>query len=124
MFGIDLAKPVALLIIAGASLAVAGGGFYLGMRAIDRMEDRAATTARAASDAHWKAEIGKSNAEAAKTKADSDMRFAAIEVDRMIALARAAALDAELERKNAELPKPDACALDVGRWRLLDGPAP
>lgn len=112
-----IAGVVAVLVL----LALAGLGFWQGMAAIDAMELRAATTARAERDAHWRAEIEASNALVEKARADQ--AIAAMAADAKL---RDAAADFEtklkdLEGRNAELPHGDRVGIGRDRVRLLNG---
>lgn len=112
-----IASVVAVLVL----LALAGLGFWQGMAAIDAMELRAATTARAERDAHWRAEIATSNALVEKARADQ--AIAAMAADAKL---RDAAADFEtklkdLESRNAELPHGDRVGIGRDRVRLLNG---
>lgn len=104
-----------------ALLALAGLGFWRGMVAIDAMEARAAATAKAERDAHWRAQIATSNALVEKARADQAV--AAMAADEKL---RAAAAEFEtqlkdLESRNAELPHGDRIGIGRDRVRLLNG---
>ena len=116
------ATLIALVAIAGLS-ALAGAGFWRGMARIEAMTLAAADGARKERDAHWSAEIEKSNSAVARVHAEQAARVVTLESEIASAEARSVSLENELERKNAELPNAAVCGLDAGRWRLLDGPA-
>ena len=59
---------LALIVVAGLG-ACAGLGFWQGAAIIDGWIEQAAVTARAECNAHWRAEIERSNAEVAKAQA-------------------------------------------------------
>lgn len=120
---LTLSKPVVIALAVAGLLALAGAGFWRGMARIEAMTLAAADGARKERDAHWSAEIEKSNAAVARVHAEQAARVVALESEIASAEARSVSLENELERKNAELPNAAVCGLDAGRWRLLDGPA-
>lgn len=91
-----------------------------GVETIDGMIVRAGETARAERDAHWQAEISKSNAEAAKAQADAAEQVVAVnaDADRKIAMAERQALEAR--KDNDALPDDGSCGLSAGRVELLN----
>lgn len=120
---LTLSKPVVIALAIAGLLALAGAAFWRGMARIEAMTLAAADGARKERDAHWSAEIEKSNAAVARVHAEQAARVVALESEIASAEARSVSLENELERKNAELPNAAVCGLDAGRWRLLDGPA-
>jgi hypothetical protein len=102
------------------ALLVAGGLFYLGFRAIERMQDKAVKTAVALNNAEWQAQIQAANAKA-QVERDAQAR-AAEQASRQAAeeISRLNDSLAKKEARNAELPNPDACGLDADRVRLLN----
>ncbi|CAN5129145.1 hypothetical protein BH10PSE8_BH10PSE8_00910 [soil metagenome] len=104
-----------------ALLALAGLGFWRGMVAIDAMELRAATTARAERDAHWRAEIATSNALVEKARADQAVAAMAADAAIREAQSRFQAELKDLEKRNAELPHGDRVGIGRDRVRLLNG---
>lgn len=105
-----------------ALLALAGLGYWRGMTALDGMVAEARASAVAERDAHWRAEIAASNAEAERQRAEQAINAAAAQGAAQL---RIAALTSELEQMeaaNAGLPNGDACGLGRDRVRLLNAP--
>ena len=117
---LKLSKPVAVVLAIGILFALGGLGFWRGTARLDSMQDKAVAVAVAGRDAHWKAELEKSNRLASEATAAGAVRAAQAEARE--AIAQLAAKDAEhqLETLNASLPNPGACSLDRDRWRLLN----
>jgi hypothetical protein len=105
-------------------LALAGLGFWRGMVAIERMQERAAGAARAERDAHWRAEISAANAKAEHARADQAQAVAAIEARAAGDAVRLQTELNEMEKANAALAGGDRCGLGRDRVRLLDGAKP
>lgn len=118
---LKLSRPLVAGLIVLGLLLLASFGFWCGMAAIDRMEQRAADAARAERDAHWRAEIEQANAAVERVKAEQATRVAQIEVRTAAEIARLNAELDDLEKMNAALPNADACGLDRDRSRLLNG---
>jgi hypothetical protein len=115
-----LAGVLAVLLL----LAVAGFGFWRGMVAIERLQERAAQVARSERDAHWHAEISAANAQAERARADQARAVAAIEARAAGDVARFQTELNEMEKANAALAGGDRCGLERDRVRLLDGAKP
>lgn len=115
-------KPLAGFVAVLALLALAGIGFWRGMVAIDAMELRAAETAKAERDAHWRAEISAANARAEAMRAAQALQAVEAEAAAGATVARLQTELNELEKRNASLPGGDACGLGRDRVRLLNGP--
>lgn len=117
--GTKLGRGVVLALLVAALFAAGGLGFWRGMATIERMVETARTEALAARDAHWKAEIEKSNAAVEKSIAENAIAAAktSAEAEKTISGLRAAL--AELEAKNVTLPNGNAGGLDRARVQLL-----
>ncbi|MGO4286868.1 hypothetical protein, partial [Bosea sp. TAB14] len=63
-------KTAALLVVLGLLFAAGGLGFWRGLVAIERLQDKAATLAREAQDAKWKAQIAEANAAVSVARAE------------------------------------------------------
>ncbi len=113
-------RPIAGAIAVIALLALAGLGFWQGMATIDAMELRAATTARAERDAHWRAEIATSNALVEKARADQAVAAMAADAAVREAQSRFQTELKDLEKRNAELPHGDRVGIGRDRVRLLN----
>lgn len=104
----------ALIIVALTAAAILGIVWT-----VDGMVERAAKRVAEARDAHWTAQIEKSNAAAERQRADqirlamAETETARSEIDRL----RASLTD--MEKLNASLPGGNACGLDVRRVRAL-----
>lgn len=121
-----LSKPALYGLAAALLLALAGLGFWRGMAAIESAQQRAVTVAIEGRDSHWRAEIAKSNAEAANARAAQAILVADAAAKQAHAEADAKAAYDELEKKNAALPVNPECGLSAERGGLLDqirGPA-
>lgn len=108
-----------LAVLAVISTIVWGG--VAAITKIDAMITVATATARDERDAHWQAEIAKSNADAqAKITEGLKQTMAAQDAarDQVAALERRAT---ELEKDNDALPDSGKCGLSLGRVRLLNG---
>ncbi|MGD9476129.1 hypothetical protein [Shinella sp. G-2] len=86
---------------------------------IDTLIDRAVTSAVAGRDAHWIAEIERTNAQALRRVADQAQAALAIEAAANDRVRAVEAQLSELETANAALPAGDACGLGRDRVRLL-----
>lgn len=115
-----LARPVLIGLAAAGLLALAGLGFARGMTTIDDMVKAAAQAARDERDAHWRAEIERTNAMALQEA----LRQAgqALEISRLAdqEISRLRGELTELEKLNAGLANGGACGLDRDRVRLLN----
>lgn len=116
----SISKPAAYAIIVGGLLALAGLGFWRGLSKIDAMVAHAATAAKTERDAHWQAEIAKSNQAVAEARTEQALRSVALQAAVAAADDRARAAEDLLEKRNAELPAGPSCGLDRARGRLLD----
>lgn len=105
-------------------LALAGLGFWRGMAAIERLQEKAAESARAERDAHWRVEISAANVQAERARADQAQAVAAIEARAAGDTARLQTELNEMEKANAALAGGDRCGLERDRVRLLDGAKP
>lgn len=114
--GLNLSRAFVAL----ALLALAALGFWRGIATIKGMVSEARTAAIMERDAHWTAEIEKSNAETALRQLQ----------DQHIAQQRSAVAEAEitglkatlseLEKSNVALPNGARCGLGRDRVRLLN----
>lgn len=114
-------KPLAILFAGLALPALAALSFWRGMAAIDALEARAAETARAERDAHWRGEIAASNAAVAEAKAAQAVAAMTAEAAIRAAETRLQTELNELETRNAALPDGDRRGLGRDRVRLLNG---
>ncbi|WP_429813593.1 hypothetical protein [Ensifer sp. B1-9] len=106
-------------LITGVLLLAAAGLAYLAVSMVAEMIDEASATARAERDAHWTAEIERTNAHAARRIADQAREALRVETAANERIRAAEQEQVELEKKNAALPDGGACGLDHGRVRLL-----
>jgi len=111
-------KVIAILVLCAFIFGAVATGTYQWNAAIDRAV--AAENARMVS--HFKAQIAESNEKVAKAQLAQAAQMAAASAAAAATEIRESQLLAELEKKNAALPGGDACGLDDGRVRLLDGP--
>lgn len=72
---LTLSKPAIIALAIAGLLAVSGAGFWRGMARIEAMTLAAADGARKERDAHWSAEIEKSNAAVARVHAEQAARI-------------------------------------------------
>lgn len=113
-------RPIAGAIAVIALLALAGFGFWQGMAATDAIELRAAATARAERDAHWRAQIATSNALVEKARAEQAVAAMAADEKLRDAAAGFETKLKDLEKRNAELPHGDRVGIGRDRVRLLN----
>lgn len=106
-------------LITGVLLVAAAGLSFLAVSKVGAMVDDAAASARAERDAHWTAEIERTNAYAARRIADQAREALRVETAANERIHAAEQEQVELEKKNAALPDGGACGLDHGRVRLL-----
>jgi hypothetical protein len=99
---------IALVVVALTALAILG----LFVTA-DGMVERATKRVSDARDAHWTAQIEKSNAEVQRARADQASRALADQVKAQAEIDGLRSQLVENERVNASLPGADACGLDV-----------
>lgn len=117
--GLASGRAMTAVLVAAALAAFAGLWFWRGMAAIDGMITDARALAIVERDAHWRAEIAISNAEAEQARAEQVINAAAADGAAQLQIA---ALKSELEQMeavNASLPNGDACGLGHERVRLL-----
>jgi hypothetical protein len=107
------------LLVAGALFATGGFGFWLGMAAIERMQEAAAASARAERNAHWRAEIAAANAAHEADRARQAEQALAAEAAAQAAQASILDQLKALEARNAALPQGGRCGVDRARVRLL-----
>ncbi|TRL38018.1 hypothetical protein [Rhizobium straminoryzae] len=115
-----LARIATPLIVAAALVAAAGFSCWLTLRVIDGMIDDARAGAIAERDAHWTAEIQKSEAATQKRIADTLRETMAAEAAARDQIAAVEARAIQLEKENAALPDAGACGLGRDRVRLLN----
>lgn len=119
-------RLLGLVIMAGL-LLLAGLAFWRGMAAIERMELAAFDRGRAVAEAHCKAEIAASNAEAEKARAEQAIAAARASAEAESRITDLTKMLSEWEARNAA--RPDAQCLDAGdvddlnRLRRPDAPA-
>ncbi len=106
----------AMLTYALGILVVLGLIAFAALRTLDRM----VAAAKAERDAHWTAEIARSNAEAEAARLADLERMIAVETDARDRIAEAERKAAELEKDNEALPDAAACGLTRDRVRLLN----
>lgn len=83
--------------------------------------DRAVSAENARVVSHFRAQMAESNEKVAKAQLAQANTVAIASAAAAATEIRESQLLAELEMKNASLPNGDACGLDDGRVRLLDG---
>ncbi|SIQ24234.1 hypothetical protein SAMN05880590_102756 [Rhizobium sp. RU35A] len=115
-----LARIATPLIVAAALVAAAGFSCWLTLRVIDGMIDDARASAIAERDAHWTAQIQKSNAEVQTRIAENLRQTMAVQNAARDEVAAAEARATQLETENAALPNAGACGLGRDRVRLLN----
>lgn len=118
------ARTTKLVIVAAviAGLFCLGGlGAWRAMAKIDAMEARAAAAATAERDAHWRAVIAQSNADAERERADAATKAANADAAARDEIDRLNGVISNMEKANAILPHGGDCGLDHGRVRLLNG---
>ncbi len=114
-----LSKAAMPLIIAGLMLLAAVLIGWACLATVDRLVGEARASAKAEQDAHWTAEIAKSEAETQKLIAE---KLRETMVASEAARAHVASVEAQLtqlETDNAALPNDSACGLGRDRVRLL-----
>ena len=117
--GLKWGKPVVILLVLAAFLALTGLGAWRAMVRIDNMVVRAAESARVERDAHWRAEIAASNAAVERARADQIAAAALAEAKANAELATLRKTLSDMEAANAALPDADRCGLGRDRVRLL-----
>ncbi len=117
--GQRLAKVAWPLLVAGLVLAVIALGAWGAAYKLGAIIDQAAATARAERDAHWQAEIAKSNAETERRRAERTEQVAGLNTQAMAEIDRLRRDNQALEAKNAALPVDHSCGLGRARVRLL-----
>jgi membrane protein involved in colicin uptake len=111
---------IAGLAALGAIAAIVWGGVTI-IAKIDGMIETAATAARDERDAHWRAEIEKSNADA-QAKINENLKATmAVQDAARDQVAQAERRATELEKDNDALPDSGKFGLSRGRVRLLNG---
>jgi hypothetical protein len=108
-------NAIAALIIVALTAAAILGIFWT----VDGMVERAAKRVSEARDAHWTAQIEKSNAEAERQRAEQIQRASAESETARSEIDRLRASLTDMEKLNASLPGGNACGLDVRRVRAL-----
>jgi uncharacterized membrane protein len=115
-----LAKIASPLIVAAALVAAAALCGWLTLRVLDSMIDDARANAITERDAHWTAEIQKSEAATQKRIAETLREAMAAQDAARDQVAAAEARAIQLETENAALPNGGACGLGRDRVRLLN----
>lgn len=87
---------------------------------ISNMVTEAAASARAERDAHWQAEIARSNEAVAKAEAQRAEQVASVNADAEDRIALAERQVLELRKDNDALPDDGSCGLSAGRVELLN----
>lgn len=105
-------------------LALAGLGFWRGLVAIERLQDKAAMIARDAQDAKWEAQIAKANAAVASAQAQQAVAAARADAATRDAEARFQEQLNRLEKDDAALAGGADLVLRRDRVRVLDGAKP
>jgi uncharacterized protein YhaN len=115
---------VTIIAIAIAGLAALGGlGVWRATAAVERMVERAATSARVERDAAWRAEIEKANAAVARAEAAQVRVALAADAEIKAAQTRLEGELKDLETKNAALAQSGDCGVGRDRVRLLNNHA-
>ena len=111
----------AITFIAVAAL-LCGAAFAVkeGISAVAGMVKDAGDTARDERDAHYAAEIAKSNAEVADMRAAQAEKVTAIDADAQDKIALAERQLVELRKDSDVLQDDGSCGLSLGRVQLLD----
>ena len=111
----------AIILIAVAAL-FCGTAFAIdrGISTVAGMVKDAGDTARAERDAHYAAEIAKSNAEVADMRAAQAEKVTAIDADAQDKIALAERQLVEFRKDSDALPDDGSCGLSPGRVELLD----
>ncbi len=105
---------IALVFVALTALAVLG--LFV---TVDGMVERAAKRVSEARDAHWTAQIEKSNADVAAARAAQARAALAEQMTAQTEIDRLRAQLVEIERVTASLPGANTCGLDHERVRRL-----
>lgn len=117
--GLSVSKGAVIALAVAALIALGGLGAWRAMARIDAMERRAADAAAAARDAHWSAEIARSNAAVERQRAEQAITAAAAEHAAAAEIATLKSHLTDLEHANAALPNGDRCGIGRDRIRLL-----
>lgn len=117
-------KAIAVVIVVAVLFAAGGLGFWRGLVQIGLLQDMAATLARDAQDAKWRAEIAKANVAAANARADQALASARAESAARDAETRFQEQLKELEKNDAALAGGADLVLRRDRVRVLDGARP
>jgi hypothetical protein len=122
MLGLSRTGATVAGIALGAALLFAAGGigFWRGMAAIERMTEAAATAARKERDAHYRAEIERSNAKVANERAEAAIAASAASARAQEEIARLQSTVSDLEAQNATLPAAADRGIGHDRVRLLN----
>lgn len=115
-----LQKPLAALTVAAAFALSAIFLAFATVATVRGMEARARASAVSERDAHWSAEIEKSNAIAQARIADTLRKTMAADAAARDRIADAEARAAELETENAALASDGRCGVGRDRVRLLN----
>ena len=115
-----LMKAVTPLIVLGAMFVAALLLGWLALRTVDGIADKARASAVAERDAHWMAEIARSEEAKATFIAEKIKETMAAEAAARSEVAAYAAQLADMEAENAALPDGGACGLGRARVRLLN----
>lgn len=115
-----LMKAVTPLIVLGAMVVAAFLLGWLALRTVDSIADKARASAVAERDAHWTAEIARSEEAKATFIAEKLKETMAAEAAARSEVAAYAAQLADMEAENAALPDGGACGLGRDRVRLLN----
>ncbi len=114
-----LSKAAMPLIVAGLMLLAAALIGWACLATVDRLVSEARASTKAERDAHWEAQIAKSEAKTQKLIADRLKETMAAQEAARAHVASVEAQLAQLETDNAALPDTDACGLGRDRVRLL-----
>ena len=114
-------KPIAAVFALAALFALAGLSFWRGLVAIERLQDKAARTARDAQDAKWRGQIADANAAAATARAEQAIAAARADAASRDAEARFQTELNKLEKADAALAGGADLVLRRDRVRVLDG---
>lgn len=117
-------KAIAVIVVVAVLFAAGGLGFWRGVVAIGRLQDKAAKLARDAQDAKWQAEIAKANTTAANARADQALASARADSAARDAETRFQKQLKELEKNDAALAGGADLVLRRDRVRVLDGARP
>jgi hypothetical protein len=120
MIAVWFSKAATPLVVAALMLLAAALIGWAMLATVERLVGDARASAIAERDAHWTAEIEKSNAATQQIIAENLRQTMAAQDAARAQVASAEAQFTQLERDNAALPDTGACGLGRDRVRLLN----